>query len=154
MSAPINRAPFNALIDDNGTGTTGSVWNKAAIQNVVLDPIDLQLSVVGAFPFSLGQGLLISLPGGSYHNIAPGAATVWLFNPAAAITITGIVAEPTGRTHLMVNTTGYPITFPTQDTGSLAGNRFIGPGYTTFTLAVWRSVWILYDYGNWIILQP
>jgi hypothetical protein len=36
----INRAPFNALIDDNGTGLTGSVWNKAAIQGVILDPVD------------------------------------------------------------------------------------------------------------------
>ena len=36
----INRGPFNALIDDDGSGMTGSVWNKAAIQSVLLDPID------------------------------------------------------------------------------------------------------------------
>jgi hypothetical protein len=36
----INRAPFNALVDDSGNGLTGSIWNKAAIQNVLLDPID------------------------------------------------------------------------------------------------------------------
>jgi len=36
----INRAPFNALVDDTGNGLTGSIWNKAAIQNVLLDPID------------------------------------------------------------------------------------------------------------------
>lgn len=38
----IDRAPFNALVDDDGSGLTGSVWNKAAIQNVLLDPIDAQ----------------------------------------------------------------------------------------------------------------
>jgi hypothetical protein len=37
---PINRGPFNALVDDSGNGLTGSIWNKAAIQNVLLDPID------------------------------------------------------------------------------------------------------------------
>jgi hypothetical protein len=36
----INRAPFNALVDDAGTGLTGSIWNKAAIQSVILDPAD------------------------------------------------------------------------------------------------------------------
>ena len=36
----INRAPFNALVDDTGNGLTGSVWNKAAISGVLLDPID------------------------------------------------------------------------------------------------------------------
>jgi hypothetical protein len=37
----INRGPWNALIDDDGSGTTGSVWNKDAIKVVILDPIDL-----------------------------------------------------------------------------------------------------------------
>jgi hypothetical protein len=38
----INRAPFNALIDDDGSGQVGSVWNKAQIQSVLLDPIDTE----------------------------------------------------------------------------------------------------------------
>ena len=36
----INRAPFNALVDDDGSNTVGSIWNKNAIKNVLLDPID------------------------------------------------------------------------------------------------------------------
>lgn len=40
----INRAPFNALVDDDGTGQVGSVWNKAQIQGVLLDPIDALVS--------------------------------------------------------------------------------------------------------------
>ena len=39
----INRAPFNALVDDDGTNTTGSVWNKTAIKEVILDPVDAAL---------------------------------------------------------------------------------------------------------------
>ncbi len=37
---PINRAPFNALVDDDGSGVVGTVWNKTQIQSVLLDPID------------------------------------------------------------------------------------------------------------------
>jgi hypothetical protein len=36
---PINRAWFNALVDDDGTGNTGTVWNKATITGL-LDAID------------------------------------------------------------------------------------------------------------------
>jgi len=38
----INRAWFDALVDDTGTGTTGTVWNKAAIAGL-LDAIDAML---------------------------------------------------------------------------------------------------------------
>jgi hypothetical protein len=36
----INRGPWNALVDDDGSNLVGSIWNKAAIQTVLLDPID------------------------------------------------------------------------------------------------------------------
>lgn len=39
MSA-INRGPYNALVDDDGSNTVGSIWNKTAIKNVLLDPVD------------------------------------------------------------------------------------------------------------------
>ena len=47
----INRAPFNALIDDDGSGLTGTVWNKAAIQGVLLDPIDALIGDWQQVPF-------------------------------------------------------------------------------------------------------
>lgn len=37
---PIDRGPWNTLIDDDGSNTVGSLWNKAAIKTVLLDPID------------------------------------------------------------------------------------------------------------------
>jgi hypothetical protein len=36
----IDRGPWNALQDDDGSNLVGSVWNKAAIQAVILDPVD------------------------------------------------------------------------------------------------------------------
>ena len=37
---PIDRGPWNALIDDDGTNTSGTPWNKTAVKDVLLDPID------------------------------------------------------------------------------------------------------------------
>jgi hypothetical protein len=45
----INRAPFNALIDDDGSNTVGSIWNKTAIKDVILDPVDAALVAQGAW---------------------------------------------------------------------------------------------------------
>jgi hypothetical protein len=42
----INRAPWNALIDDSGNNLDGSLWDKAAIKAVLLDPIDVALADV------------------------------------------------------------------------------------------------------------
>ena len=43
MSTTINRAPYNGLVDDDGSNTVGSIWNKNAVKNVLLDPIDQAL---------------------------------------------------------------------------------------------------------------
>jgi len=42
----INRGPFNALVDDDGSGTTGTPWNKQAIQDVILNPVDAAIGGV------------------------------------------------------------------------------------------------------------
>ena len=45
--AAINRVPFNELVDDDGSGTTGTVWNKHQIKTVLLDPIDAAIVPAG-----------------------------------------------------------------------------------------------------------
>jgi hypothetical protein len=47
---PINRAPFNALVDDDGSGNVGTVWNKNQIKSVLLDPTDAMFSTGTWFP--------------------------------------------------------------------------------------------------------
>jgi len=42
----INRGPFNALVDDDGSGTTGTLWNKSAIASTILDPVDVALAAL------------------------------------------------------------------------------------------------------------
>jgi hypothetical protein len=43
----INRAPFHALVDDDGSNSLGTPWNKAAIAGVLLDPIDAAIAAGG-----------------------------------------------------------------------------------------------------------
>jgi hypothetical protein len=52
---PINRAPFNGLIDDDGSGTKGTVWNKSQIASVLLDPIDALLPTGVWYPTLTGN---------------------------------------------------------------------------------------------------
>jgi hypothetical protein len=40
----IDRTNYNALVDDDGSNTVGSIWNKQAIKNVLLDPIDAAIA--------------------------------------------------------------------------------------------------------------
>ncbi|RPH53727.1 MAG: hypothetical protein EHM89_19645 [Acidobacteria bacterium] len=44
---PINRAPWNALVDDDGSNLVGTIWNKDKIKTVLLDPIDVLVGGVG-----------------------------------------------------------------------------------------------------------
>ncbi|HKB39430.1 MAG TPA: hypothetical protein VKD72_23540, partial [Gemmataceae bacterium] len=40
----IDRTNFNSWIDDDGSGTTGTVLNKARFDDDILDPIDAELA--------------------------------------------------------------------------------------------------------------
>lgn len=73
----IDRGPFNALVDDDGSGTRGTPWNKAQIQNVILDPVD---AAIAAAP---GRSLTALLYSGA------GSAT-----GAADENITGVTIPP------------------------------------------------------------
>ncbi len=64
----INRGPFNALVDDDGTGTTGTPWNKAQIAGVILDPVDAALAATVA---GLPVSALTLLGSGSGANTNP-----------------------------------------------------------------------------------
>lgn len=144
----IDPTAWNGLVDDDGSNLTGSLWNKAAIKSVVLDP-----------PLQTLRGTnyaLLDLAGSvTYDNlVVPTGPTsiLWLFNPTGAINITGITAEPTLTQHLFVNVTAYSILFYNAHVGSIAANRLICPGYTTYTLPTWGSIWTTYLTGfGWIL---
>lgn len=57
---PINRAPYNALVDDAGTGTTGTPWNKQAIKDVLLDPVDAAIAGVSLTRLASASGSTVN----------------------------------------------------------------------------------------------
>jgi len=66
----IDRGPWNALVDDDGSNLTGSIWNKAAIKTVILDPTDAAIvaPTYGTFtPIDRsGAGLVFGTANGNY----------------------------------------------------------------------------------------
>ena len=40
----IDRGPWNALVDDDGSNLVGTIWNKDKIKTVILDPTDAALA--------------------------------------------------------------------------------------------------------------
>jgi hypothetical protein len=64
----IDRGPWNALVDDDGSNLTGSIWNKAAIKTVILDPADAAYQpIVAAFTpvDTSGAGLVFGFAQGT-----------------------------------------------------------------------------------------
>lgn len=66
----IDRAWWNALVDDDGSGNTGTVWNKAAIKGL-LDSIDAMFAEGTWSPSDAsGAGLTLSPQGPqTYHRL-------------------------------------------------------------------------------------
>lgn len=89
---PIDRAPWNALVDDDGSNLTGSIWNKAAIKDVILDPTDAALAAAGGLPTGgvnddvLTRDLAVATFGSKWAG--PGASFVWKNEPFVAANFT------------------------------------------------------------------
>ena len=101
----INRTPFNALVDDNGTGLTGSIWNKAAIASVILDPADAAypspyLTGTWTMVDGSGAGLTIGNPVGSYIKVGQivfvVCQPVWPVTASAASAVISGLPFPAG----------------------------------------------------------
>lgn len=84
----IDRTAYNALVDDTGLGLDGSIWNKAAIKNVLLDPID-----------AAGPTFLTSSVSGVQNALALalGGDTVIQWTATADLTLNGLLGGIAGR---------------------------------------------------------
>jgi hypothetical protein len=116
----INRAPFNALVDDDGSGNVGTVWNKNQIKSVLLDPIDAM------FPPTGQPGAWTSNDAsGAGLNLGAGLGT-WI-KVDRLVLIEGIVQYPSTSNALGVAIGGLP--FPVS---TFAGNHLaVSISYTT-----------------------
>jgi hypothetical protein len=178
----LNRAPFNALVDDDGTNTLGSPWNKAAIKDVILDPTDAELATYakttdlapyahttdlpytkgGPFlpPMSVGTMLTVVLQAATgYVDMNPAGVGLnyisWLLQPnGAGSLITGLLAQGDGTLRLLFNGSAYSIDFYPSHSSSAPGNRLITPGLALYTMPAWTGRWWVYHPGfqSWLMI--
>jgi len=146
---PITRT---AMIDDDGSGTTGTILNNAWKQELYG-----QIDVAIAAPLTITYNNLTTT---DYNNFQPpggAAAVVWALAPQVGpVNMTGILAEADGTRHLLINTTASAITWHNQHPNSVLPNRIIGPGYATYGLGTWASAWVVYlsAMSAWVIQKP
>lgn len=144
----INRGPFNALVDDDGTGLTGSVWNKAAIQAVILDPADAAY-------------------GGKYDTVvttaATGTVTAWApglnghtflnWTGNADLALHGLAGGVTGQRVTIRNSGAGVITVAHVSASAASGQKFantVSSGPTPIGLTGFAT-WI-YDGTYWTLI--
>ena len=152
----INRGPWTALVDDDGSNLTGTIWNKDKIKTVLLDPIDAL--VLGPQQVGTAHADAV-ITAGNYDNYRPPNGEncyIWLLLPTGPQSLTGVLAEPNYTQHLLINTSSNNIVFYNQHTNSAAANRFICPGYNHYTLGVWGSITMTYilGIGAWVLHKP
>jgi hypothetical protein len=157
----IDRAPWNALIDDDGSNLIGTVWNKDKIKTVILDPVDAALL---AQPSGLQQTITVTTTGVVNDWTIPGLAgknTVVDFNGAADFVATGLVGGVAGQLVTIRNRSAFLVTFQNDHSGSAAANRFVNQVTSAGTPIAPRGVaqyiymsgaWYLvaHDQGAWI----
>ncbi|HMJ86606.1 MAG TPA: hypothetical protein VK504_25690 [Vicinamibacterales bacterium] len=151
---PITRT---AIIDDDGSGKTGTVIDNAWKQELY-NQID-GLGAQALTTLALGPSVAVAVAG-VMANLDPagGAAIVWMVNAAApGAYITGIKAPTVnGTQHLLINSGGNAIVLSNAHAASAVANRLIGPGYADYTLGPWMSAWVYYAnaYTSWIVQKP
>lgn len=155
----ITRTP---IIDDDGSMTVGTVFENAWKQELY-DQIDGAIAALPpagtiTAPYKIAGQAALTLSG-TVADWAPAGGTgkvVWGLTVSAGTILTGLTAEADGTLHLLINTSGNPLTIANQHAGSITANRFIGPGFADFSLGVWRSVWIyrLQSVNSWLVLVP
>ena len=139
---PITRTP---IVDDDGTGTTGTVLDNAWKQELY-GQIDGALGKIAA-PYVISNYLRYTLTAPSYPSLNPpggAGAVTWIIDATgAASAVMGMPTEAPWTLHLIVNVGGYPITFKSQNAGAAAGSyQFLCPGYADYVLGPVRSVWV------------
>lgn len=103
----IDRTNYNALVNDDGSNTVGSPWNKAAIKNVLLDPIDAASAadIAAAVALVAGYGCV------AYHNTTQSVSTA----SATALSMNAEDTDTPGMHSTSVNTSR--VTIPSGGDG-------------------------------------
>jgi|SRR5688572_2560016 len=99
---PIDRTGFNAWVDDDGSGTTGTVLDKATMAEDILDPIDAAIAA-SAIGYTAGSwtpvlasdgsysGQVYAVQSGSYRKLGTLVSVVGQISLTAKGTLTGFL---------------------------------------------------------------
>jgi len=154
----INRAPWTALVDDDGTNTTGTPWTKDKIKTVLLDPMD------AAYAVPNGETVITSTTTGTQTAWAPSlnGHTLIEWSGPADLTLHGMAGGVRGQRVTLFNGVASTIYVNHNSTSAAVGNRFYntvtqGPtpigkqGYATW-IYEGGNLWLLvaHDQGAWI----
>ena len=147
----INRGPWNALVDDDGSNLIGSIWNKDAIKTVLLDPMDAALAGVSSV-----DTIVTSTATGTVNDWAPGLVghTTIVWTGTAALTITGIAGGVNGQRVTIKNRGTAAISLAHGSAGSGAANR-LGNMATSAATPIAPGGFATYVYQNtvgWLLL--
>ena len=154
----IDRGPWNALVDDDGSNLIGSLWNKAAIQTVLLDPIDAEIAAaVGGIVVPPGTDTLVtSTATGTVHDWAPGLIghTTIVWTGTAALTITGIADGVNGQRVTIKNRGTAVIALAHLAASSAAANRLINLATSAATPIApdGFATYVYQDGAGWLLL--
>lgn len=116
----LDRTWYNTLVDDSGSGTDGTIWDKAAV-DALMDAVDAML----LFP----ENTDVTLPSGTTNDYALPAGTKRLSvdTNAAGSTLAGMSGGVDGRVVAIMNIGGGggTLTMSLEAGTSAAANRFV-----------------------------
>jgi hypothetical protein len=115
---PLDRTWYNTLIDDDGSNTVGSLWNKASVDHIY-DDVDAELARLDV------AAVVGRSDTGTLHNWAPGLSgtTLIVWSGTADLIVTGFAATAIGQRVTFRNTGTKVAYFPHNSGSSSFGNR-------------------------------
>lgn len=143
---PLDRTWYNTLIDDDGTNTVGTIWNKAAVDHVY-DDVDAELVRLDTHRYDTVPATLTTTS--VVNNWTPGLVghTFTRWNGVAELYVTGLAGGAAGQRWTFKNTGTRVAYFYHANAGSIAANQFVNAA-TSAATPVAGGGWITYEYDG------
>ena len=135
----LDRTWFNSLVDDDGSGSVGTIWNKAAVDSL-MDAVDVLAETVPATLTTTG----------SVNDWAPGLQghTLTRWSGAADLSISGLAGGVVGQQWTFLNQSATALAlFNHNNAASASANRFRNVALAAYT-AVAPGGAITYQYDG------
>jgi hypothetical protein len=127
----IDRGPWNALIDDDGSNLIGTVWNKDKIKTVILDPTDAAIAAVPASTPTYGAWTPVDLSGAGLV-FAYKEGTYARFDRLVFVAMQ--IVYPSTGSGLQAKIGGLPAVVATPSAGGVSGYGIVRGWYLPKTL--------------------